>query len=130
MWRPTPAQVREVALHHVATGPYGLVDFRSNREAAVSLERPCGTCGRDGVELVVYTPRYHPTAWEALRREVRHRAALDSAAAVLARLAVQVGARFLDAPDPAVIPCGAAEFYDMQHATPACLERLWQRLFP
>ncbi|SRR6266851_2074190 len=118
MLRPTPAQVREVALHHVANSPYGLVDFRWNREAAVSLERLWRDMRARGVELVVYTPPYHPTAWEALHREARSRAALASTAAVLTRLAVQVGARSLDASDPTVIPCGAAEFYDMQHATP------------
>ena len=48
----------------------------------------------------------------------------------VARLAAQVGARFLDTSDPAVIPCGEAEFYDVQHATAPCLERLWKRLFP
>ncbi len=127
---PTPAQVREAVVRHVRTGPYGLVNFRWNSEAAVSLERLWREMRARGVELVVFTPPYHPAAWEALRRDPRHRAALDSTAVFLARLAAQVGARFLDTSDPAVIPCGEAEFYDMQHATPACLERLWQRLSP
>ena len=110
------------------TGPYGLVDFQWNREAAVSLERLWQDMRARGVELVVYTPPYHPAAWEMLRREPRYQAALDSTALFLARLTAQVGARFLDASDPAVIPCGEVEFYDMQHATAPCLERLWQRL--
>ena len=126
----TPAQIRDAVLRHVRTGPYGLVDFQWNREAAVSLERLWRDMRARGVELVVYTPPYHPTAWEALRREPRYRAALDSTAVFLARLSTQVGARFLDASAPAVIPCGEAEFYDMQHATASCLERLWKRLFP
>lgn len=127
---PTPAQVREAVLRHVRTGPYGLVDFRWNREAGVALERLWRDMRARGVELVAFTPPYHPAAWEALRRDARYREALDSSAVFLARLAAQVGARFLDASDPAVIPCGEAEFYDMQHATPPCLERLWQRLSP
>lgn len=126
----TPAQIRDAVLRHVSTGPYGLVGFQWNREAAVSLERLWRDMRARGVELVVYTPPYHPAAWEALRREPRYRAALDSTAVFLTRLTTQVGARFLDASDPAVIPCGEAEFYDMQHATAPCLERLWQRLFP
>jgi hypothetical protein len=126
----TPAQVRDAVLRHVSTGPYGLVDFQWNREAAVSLERLWRDMRARGVELVVYTPPYHPAAWEMLRREPRYQAALDSTALFLARLTAQVGARFLDASDPAVIPCGEAEFYDMQHATAPCLERLWKRLFP
>ena len=126
----TPAQIRDAVLRHVRTGPYGLVDFQWNREAAASLERLWRDMRARGVELVVYTPPYHPTAWEALRREPRYLAALDSTAVFLARLSTQVGARFLDASSPAIIPCGETEFYDMQHATASCLERLWKRLFP
>jgi len=126
----TPAQVRDAVLQHVRTGPYGLVDFQWNGEAAASLERLWLDMRARGVDLVVYTPPYHPAAWEALRREPRYQAALDSTAVFLARLSKQVGARFFDASDPAVIPCGEAEFYDMQHATAPCLERLWQRLSP
>jgi hypothetical protein len=126
----TPAQIRDAVLRHVRTGPYGLVDFQWNREAAVSLERLWRDMRARGVELVVYAPPYHPAAWEALRREPRYLAALDSTAVFLARLSTQVGARFLDASAPAVIPCGEAEFYDMQHATASCLERLWKQLFP
>lgn len=127
---PAPAEVREAILRHVASGPYGLVDFRWNADAAASLERLWRDMRARGVELIVYAPPYHPAAWEALRRDARYRAALDASAAALARLAGAVGARFLDASDPAVIPCGEAEFYDMQHATPACLGRLWARLLP
>jgi hypothetical protein len=126
----TRAQIRDAVLRHVRTGPYGLVDFQWNREAAVSLERLWRDMRARGVELVVYTPPYHPAAWAALRHEPRYRAALDSTAVFLARLSTQVGARFLDASDPAAIPCDAGEFYDMQHATAPCLERLWERLFP
>ncbi len=126
----TPAQIREAVLHHVRTGPYGLVDFRWNPEAAAALERLWREMRARGVDLIVYTPPYHPAAWEVLRREPHYRAALDSTAVFLARLTTQVGARFLNASDPAVIPCGEAEFYDVQHATAPCLERLWKRLFP
>ena len=38
--------------------------------------------------------------------------------------------RFVDASDPASIPCGEAEFHDLQHARGACLGRLWRRLLP
>jgi hypothetical protein len=127
---PIPAEVREAVLRHVATGPYGLVDFRWNSDAAAALERLWRDMRARGVDLVVYAPPYHPAAWEALRRAPRYRAALDSSGAALTRLAGAVGARFLDASDPAAVPCSEAEFYDMQHATPACLGRLWARLLP
>ena len=126
----TPAQIRDAVLGHVRTGPHGLVDFQWNREAAVSLERRWRDMRARGVELVVYTPPYHPAAWAALRREPRYRAALDSTAVFLARLSREVGARFLDASDPAVIPCDERAFYAMQHATAPRLDRLWKRLFP
>ncbi|HJR03916.1 MAG TPA: hypothetical protein VKA83_19915 [Methylomirabilota bacterium] len=127
---PTPADVREAVLRHVAAGPYGLENFRWNPDAAAALDRLWRDMRARGVELVVYAPPYHPAAWEALRRDRRYRAALDASAAGLARLARAVGARFLDASDPAVVPCPEAEFYDMQHTTPACLARLWTRLLP
>jgi hypothetical protein len=106
------------------------VEGLSNTDAAAALERLWRDMRARGVELVVYAPPYHPAAWEALRRDPRYRGVLDSSAAALTRLAGAVGARFLDASDPAAIPCGEAEFYDMQHATPACLGRLWARLLP
>jgi hypothetical protein len=127
---PTPADVREAVVRHVAAGPYGLADFRWNAHAAATLDRLWRDMRARGVELVVYAPPYHPAAWEALRRDRRYRTALDSSTAALSRLADAVGARFLDASDPAVIPCPEAEFYDMQHTTPACLARLWARLLP
>ncbi|MFI5325630.1 MAG: hypothetical protein ACHQ7H_05300 [Candidatus Rokuibacteriota bacterium] len=127
---PGPADVRESVLRHVASGPYGLVDFRWNAGAAVSLERLWRGMRARGVEVIVYAPPYHPAAWEALRRDARYRGALDASTAALARLAGVVGARFVDASDPASIPCGEAEFHDMQHASTACLGRLWARLLP
>jgi hypothetical protein len=127
---PAPAEVRESVLRHVASGPYGLVDFRWNAGAAALLERLWRDMRAHGVELIVYAPPYHPAAWDALRRDPRYRTALDASTAGLARLAGAVGARFVDTSDPASIPCVEAEFYDMQHATPACLGRLWARLRP
>jgi hypothetical protein len=43
-------------------------------------------------------------------------------------VAAATGARFVDLSDPATIPCGEDEFFDADHPTEPCLERIVMRL--
>jgi len=122
--------VREEVVRHVSGGPYGLADFRWEPARGERLAALWRDMRAAGVDLVVYMPPYHPAAWALLEANPRHAASLRQAKDFLARLSREVGASFVDASDPASIPCAEADFYDMQHATPDCLRRLWQRLLP
>ena len=119
--------VREEAVRLAQGGARGLRDFRVDPERLVRL----GLLWRDmrahGVALVVYLPPYHPAAWALIRADDRARAALADATAAVAALAAEVGARFVDATDPASIPCAPAQFYDGDHARVACLRAVIAR---
>jgi hypothetical protein len=124
----TVAAVREEVVRHVASGPYGLVEFEWDAGRAARLERLWRQMRARGVRLIVYMPPYHPAAWARLRADPRYAAPLGASAAFLGRLARAVDAPFTDASDPASIPCPEEEFTDVQHARPECLARLWARL--
>jgi|SRR5262245_37043628 len=123
-----PDQIRGDVQRHVAEGAYGLADFRWDAERAARLERLWREMASQGVRVVAYMPPYHPAAWATFRGDPRYRSALDAASRFLADASRRVGARFVDASDPSTIPCAEADFYDMQHASPACLARLWSAL--
>jgi hypothetical protein len=121
-------EVREEAVRFVHTGARGLREFRVDPERLARL----GLLWRDmrahRVVLLVYLPPYHPVAWALIRADRRARAALADAQAAVAALAARVGARYLDATDPASIPCGAEQFYDGDHVRVGCLRAVIERL--
>jgi uncharacterized protein YfiM (DUF2279 family) len=121
-------QVREDAARFARAGARGLAQFRVDPERLVRLELLWRDMRAQGVELVVYLPPYHPAAWALIRAEPRTAAALADSAAAVAGLAARVGARFLDASDPASIPCDAERFYDGDHARVECLRAVIERL--
>ena len=121
-------QVREEAVRFVRAGARGLAEFQVDPERLARLELLWRDMRVHGVELVVYLPPYHPAAWTGIRAEPRAAAALADSAAAVAGLTARVGARFLDASDPASIPCGAERFYDGDHARVECLRAVIERL--
>lgn len=121
-------QVREEAVRFARAGARGLAEFRVDPERLARLELLWRDMRAQGVELVVYLPPYHPAAWALIRAEPRAAAALADSASAVARLASRMGARFLDASDPASIPCEADRFYDGDHARVECLHAVIARL--
>jgi hypothetical protein len=121
-------QVREEAVRFARGGARGLADFRVDAERLARLELLWRDMRAQGVEVVVYLPPYHPAAWVFIRAEPRAAGALADSAAAVAGLAARVGARFLDASDPASIPCDAGRFYDGDHARVECLRAVIERL--
>lgn len=126
---PTPARLRDEAAGYVAAGAYALKGFRWDAERATRLEILWRDMRAHGVRLLAYAPPYQPAAWELLAQHPDYTAALDTSAAFVRGLAERTGARFLDFSDPASVPCGEAEFYDAHHPRPACLGRIWARLY-
>lgn len=127
---PTARQVHDQVVRDFTTAPYGLADFEWSPERAARLELLWRDMRAANVRLVAYMPPYHPAAWDILRRDPRHARTLRDTAAFLSGLAERMGGRFVDASDPASIPCAEEEFHDGQHASPVCLGRLWARLLP
>lgn len=125
---PTVAELRTEASRYVASGAYALEGFRWDAERAMWLDLLWRDMRGQGVRLLAYMPPYHPTAWELLRGDPGHAAAVETSGAFLRGLADRTGTRFLDLSDPASIPCAAHEFYDAHHARPACLGRIFERL--
>ena len=124
----TAEQVRESAVRFARAGARGLAGFQVDPERLARLELLWRDMRAQGVELIVYLPPYHPAAWALIRAEPRAASALAAGAAAVAGLAARLGARFLDASDPASIPCGAEQFYDGDHARVECLRAVIQRL--
>jgi hypothetical protein len=124
----TAEQVRESAVRFARAGARGLAGFQVDPERLARLELLWRDMRAQGVELIVYLPPYHPAAWALIRAEPRAASALAAGAAAVAALAARLGARFLDASDPASIPCGAEQFYDGDHARVECLRVVIQRL--
>ena len=124
----SPEQVQQEAVRFVQAGARGLADFRVDRERLARLDLLWRDMRANGVELVVYLPPYHPAAWTLIRANGRAATALADSAAAVAALAARAGARFLDASDPASVPCGPEQFYDGDHARVACLRAIIERL--
>ncbi len=124
----TTERVREEAMGFARAGARGLAQFRVDPERLAHLDRLWRDMRAQGVELVVYLPPYHPAAWAGIRADPRAAGALADSATAVAGLAARVGARFLDASDPASIPCAAERFYDGDHARAECLRAVIERL--
>lgn len=126
--RPTVADLHAAAWHYVTSGDAHLGGFRWDADRARRLERLWHAMRARGVDIVAYMPPYQPAAWQLLRSDPAQAAAIATTATFLRELAGRLGIRFIDASDPASIPCAEAEFYDAEHADPACLARLVTRL--
>jgi hypothetical protein len=129
--RPTIDDLRVTAERYARGGETHLGSFRWDTQRAHRLELLWRDMRAHGVQIVAYMAPYHPVAWRLLRSDPAQAKAIETTAAFLADLAVRLHVRFLDASDPGIIPCGEAEFYDAEHADPACLAlvvtRLWRR---
>ena len=124
----SPARRRAAALDYVASLRARLVPFAWDAERARRLELLWQDMRSRGVRVVAYLPPYHPLTLARMRPDPRYAAPLAKTARFLGDAALATGARFVDLSDPATIPCGEHEFFDADHPTEACLERIVSRL--
>jgi hypothetical protein len=124
----SPARLRAAAVDYVASLRARLSPFAWNAERARRLEALWQDMGSRGVRVVAYLPPYHPLTWAHMRADPRYAAPLTRTARFLGDVALATGARFIDLSNPATIPCGEHEFFDADHPTERCLERIVRRL--
>ena len=126
--RRSPAERAEAATQYVSRLA-ALDEYRWSEARAAVLERLWADMRRRGVTVLAATPPYHPVAWQRLRAgAVRHWPEVEAGVARLAEMAARHGVRFLDASDPAAVPCPVEEFIDGDHAEDRCLARVVARL--
>ena len=126
--RPTLADLRLTAQRYARSGDSHLAGFRWDAQRAQRLELLWRDMKAQGVRVVAYLAPYHPLAWQLLHADPAQAGAVTTTAAFLHDLTGRLQVPFLDVSDPGVIPCEEAEFYDAEHADPACLSRVVTRL--
>jgi len=122
------AALKEKAVQYMSPAPRGLANFRWDTRRGRRLELLWADMRSHGLRIVAFLPPYHPVVWERMRQDRRYESALEEANGFLTGLSSRLGVRFLDASDPASIPCQPEEFMDGDHPTEACLSRLLERL--
>ena len=120
--------IQEKAVQYMSPAPRGLANFRWDTRRARRLELLWMDMRSHGLRIVAYLPPYHPVVWERMRQDRRYESALEETNGFLTGLSSRLGVRFLDASDPASIPCSPEEFTDGDHPNEACLSRLLERL--
>jgi hypothetical protein len=121
------AELRRRAVEYGREGG-GVTDPRWDGRRAAWLERLWAAMRARGVRIIAYVPPYHPDALAAVRADPAHRAFLEQVDRFLVGVSRRLGVTFVDAVDPASIPCAADEFWDGHHARTECLDRLTDRL--
>jgi hypothetical protein len=124
----SPARLRAAAVDYVASLRARLSPFVWDAERARRLEVLWQDMRSRGVRVVAYLPPYHPLTWAHMRADPRYAAPLARTARFLGDVAPATGARFVDLSDPATVPCGEDEFFDADHPTEPCLQRIVMRL--
>ena len=126
--RPTIADLRFTAQRYAQGPDTHLTGFRWDAERAHRLDLLWRDMAAQGVRIVAYMAPYHPLAWKLLRSDPAQARAIETTAAFLGDLAARLHVPFLDAADPAAVPCREQEFYDAEHADPSCLALVVTRL--
>jgi hypothetical protein len=124
----SPEERRETAVRYAANLTAGLAEFKWDTERMNRLVGLWTDMRRRGVTVIAFVPPYHPVAWRTLRDDPRYAQTAGAGPRFLAQTAAGLGVVFGDLSDPDSIPCPAAEFYDGDHATDACLGRIARRL--
>lgn len=125
--RATPEEVQAETLEYIRQNPvYSLGDFdRISPALAERFDRFVELVLREGVEVTLFLPPYHPLVYDALVRSDRYRVIVD-VENHFRSVAARKSLRLIGSYDPGQAGMTEADFYDGMHPKPEAVQKLFR----